>query len=360
MKKSNKNINETRVVCPNCGAEFEIPEHETTIRNGVAIGADSNMGTIYLKLKDRQEQLKTAGIDITKYFSMKTPSGEEKMMKWDGDVPVAVTADDPVMKAIFEGGTIPNHDLFRRWVMAQVFQGLVFEGYNRRDPGFTSWVHCKGYEYTWKMTEEELRVQAKLWKKDKENFGERNVWFNKSVAVAMADDYLAKLKKHIAGRKTHKCKGVPYIKIGGKDVFKSDVNSKIISPLLTLYRELQGAYTNTPEKLYNAFCRFNSKRIKLAWDTSCSAKWIDAYKGAGAFYTMKNLIMFHSCQVRDDKGRFMSKDRSLKYLYNKASEYKDEGWKLFGVMKKLIDDNHIDIKKKQTEWREAKKKRLGW
>ena len=138
--------------CPNCGAEFEINQHECTVKNATVIGADSGLGTIYMKLKDRQEQLKTAGIDITKYFSMKTPSGEEKMMKWEGDIPVAVTADDPVLRAIFDAGTVPNHDLFRRWVMAQVFCGLVYEGYYGK--GFVAWVHSKGYKYTWQMTEE--------------------------------------------------------------------------------------------------------------------------------------------------------------------------------------------------------------
>ena len=38
--------NKTKVVCPQCGAEFAIPE-TTGIGIGVVIGADSNLGTIY-------------------------------------------------------------------------------------------------------------------------------------------------------------------------------------------------------------------------------------------------------------------------------------------------------------------------
>ena len=359
-KKNNKvNENATRVVCPNCGAEFEIPEHETTAKNVTVIGADSNLGTVYLKLKDRQEQLKTAGIDVTKYFSMKTPGGVEKLMKWDGDTPVPVTSDDPVMRLIIEGGTVPNRDLFRRWVMAQVFEGLTFSLGSHK--GFTDWVHWKGYEYSWKMAVEEFRVQAKLSKKDPENYNGRNRWFNKSVAVAMAYDYIEKLKDNLNSRKRHKCKGVPYIKVNGKNVFVDDIHSKIVSPLITMYLKLKSSATNTPDKLYTEFKRFYAARTVLPWEERAADAWMDAYKGAGAYYTMQNMIRFHGCLVRDDKGRILSKDKSLKYLEDKADEYKSEGWRLFGVMKKLIEDNGIDIKAKRASWREAKtKNRLGW
>lgn len=40
-------------------------------------------------------------------------------------------------------------------------------------------------------------------------------------------------------------------------------------------------------------------------------------------------------------------------LENKAHEYatSQEGWRLFGVMKKLIADSGINIGKKMEEWR---------
>lgn len=355
-KKNNKmNENATRVVCPNCGAEFEIPEHETTAKNVTVIGADSNLGTVYLKLKDRQEQLTIAGIDVTKYFSMKTPGGVEKLMKWEGDVPVAVTADDPVMKMIMDGGTVPNRDLFRRWVMAQVFTGLTCSLYS----GFTEWMHHKGYEYTWKMSEEEFRVQAKLWKKgDKENFNGRNRWFNKDVAVNMAKDYIEKLKENLKERKERHCKGVPYIKVGGENIFVSDIVKKIIHPLSVSLCKIRIA--NSPDSLYKAFHDFNKKRTPLRWTTRESEAWVSAYKGAGAYYTLKNMILFHDCRFMSKISVFMSKAKSLEYLEEKVDEYKNEGWKLFGLMKKFISDNNVDIKAKQAEWREKKAKKMNW
>jgi hypothetical protein len=95
--------------------------------------------------------------------------------------------------------------------------------------------------------------------------------------------------------------------------------------------------------------------IGLDWKTSHCNEWFDAYKGAGAYYTMKNIILFHEGRFRDSNGRFLSKQASLDYLEAKAEEYSHEGWRLFGVMRKLIKDAGININKKRQEWAMAKK-----
>lgn len=352
-KKNNMVNNETKLVCPNCGAEFEINEHECQVKNATVIGADSGLGTIYMKLKDRQEQLNKAGIDTSNYFSMKAPNGEEKLMKKVGNVYMEVEDCGPIMVIIRNGGTVPNRDLFRRWVMAQVFQGLSYKGF--WGSGFAGWVKAKGYKYTWMMTEEELRVQAKLYKKDAENFKQRTRWFNKGVAISMCEDYIEKLEKVISDKKanhSHKCKGIPYICVGGRNVFYSDLYSKIYKPLHDAEAKVAGA--KTPDALYTAFRNFRTIMIGLDWKTPHCAAWFDAYKGAGAYYTMKNIILFHEGRFRDSNGRFLSKQASLDYLEAKADEYSHDGWKLFGVMKKLIKDSGIDIDKKRKEWYIAK------
>ncbi len=345
------NNDQTKLVCPNCGAEFEIAEHEHNCKNVTVIGADSGLGTIYMKLKERQEKLKSAGIDTSKYFSMTTPDGTEHLMKYEGSTPVAVTKDDPVMKAILEAGTVPNRDLFRRWVMAQVFRGLSYNGY--RGKGFTDWVHSHGYNYTWKMVMEEMRVQAKLIRKDSENFRARNRWFNSDVIISMMNDYIDNLRKEIKDKKVRHCKGVPYIRINRKDIFLSDVEKKIISPLRGIIMDVE-MHKNSADRVYNCLCGFCNIMEKLGFDTAQSSAWMDAYKGAGAYFTMKNMILFHGCKFYND-GKWMDKKESLKYLEQKAEEYKGEGWRLFGLMKKFISDNKIDIAAKRREWAEAKR-----
>lgn len=79
---------------------------------------------------------------------------------------------------------------------------------------------------------------------------------------------------------------------------------------------------------------------------------MDAYKGAGAFFTMQNLIRFHSCTAVNDRGRRLDKYQSLAFLSAKAEEYKNgEGWRLLAVLKKMLADNNINIKKKMAAWR---------
>lgn len=92
------------------------------------------------------------------------------------------------------------------------------------------------------------------------------------------------------------------------------------------------------------------------WTQICfsmqNAAWLDAYKGAGAFFTMQNMIRFHNCVIIDDNGKTLSKNASLAFLNKKAKLYENrEGWRLIGMLKKTLDDNNIDVVAKMKEWR---------
>ena len=51
--------NETKVVCPVCGSEFDVlAEHEHKERNVTVLGMDSGLGTIVLPVSKRGEALK--------------------------------------------------------------------------------------------------------------------------------------------------------------------------------------------------------------------------------------------------------------------------------------------------------------
>ena len=345
-------MKETKIVCPKCGTEFEIPEHEYASA-GIVIGKDSGLGTIVLKEADspvtkaqkRLEALKKAGVDVSSLFAMQTGD----IARLDNGVMSVLPDNDPIFQSIIEGGTIPDRHLFRRWVMAQMFHMLV--------GNFTSNLRAKGYDYQWRVIEDELRVHEKLYRNDTENYVERNAWFNKSVVVAMCKHYVKHLERHINHLKENpkKCKGVPYIRIAGKNIFLADIHSKITAPIHRAVSSIE--YANTPWDLFQAYMKFKRVYVRVRKGMRMEASFIDAYKGVGAYYTMKNMILFHGCIFRSEtakrRGCWMSKDASMQHLRNKAMEYsKDsEGWRLFGVMKKLIADNKIDIQKKMDEWR---------
>lgn len=84
-----------------------------------------------------------------------------------------------------------------------------------------------------------------------------------------------------------------------------------------------------------------------------SDAFINAYKGSGSYYTMRNLIMFHGARFWKN-GRKMSEANSLKELESKAKLYDEEGWRMLGVLKQLIIENDIDIQGKINEWHKAK------
>lgn len=67
---------------------------------------------------------------------------------------------------------------------------------------------------------------------------------------------------------------------------------------------------------------------------------------------MRNLIMFHGARFLKG-GRKMSEEASLKELESKAKSYDAQGWKMLGVLKKLIKESGIDIQGKMDEWKKS-------
>ncbi len=346
--KNMSNNNETKVVCPVCGSEFAIGEHEHKVKNATVIGADSGLGTVFLNVTKRGKALEAAGIDTSKYFSIHLPTGDVQWFHTDEKgKAVPVTDDDPILQSIIGGGTVPNRSLFRRWIMSQTFHGLM----DKR--GYANWLKWHGYNYTWEMLVEELRVQSRLYGKDMENYVARNRWFNRELCVTMAEDYIKQLRKDAMSRKTHNCKGVPYIKINRQDIFVSDVDKKLIRPLQMMLLDI--IHAKTPEMLYKAVRTFKRNVFDFGRAYSQCAAWKDAYKGSGAFFTMQNLIRFHGCKFPTNNVFFTGHMTPLGMLDAAANAYRKEGWRLFGLMKQMLEENGVDIEAKMKQWADAKK-----
>lgn len=334
--------------------------------NIVTKNVEATAATKKTKAQMRLEALKAAGVDTSKYF----PLGDDQLVKIENGAAVPVDMDDAtidaVCKKIIEGGYVSNWKLFRRWVMSQMFHML--RDMDKNYLSFNEVLQRKGYEYQWRMLENELYAQMKMCDhKDYENTKARNRWFNGCVAHDMAIDYINKLRSYIDDKciyttkkdkygnvkKTYKhtCKGNPYIRLQNEDIFVADLERKVYTPLRDLANKM-GAAT-TYKDLYDAVREFNKKRKHLAWDTKQADAFIHSYKGSGSYYTMRNLIMFHGARFMKN-GRKMSEANSLKELESKAKLYDEEGWKMLGVLKQLIKDNNISVQGKILEWKKAK------
>lgn len=196
--------------------------------NIVTKNVEATAATKKTKAQLRLEALKAAGVDVSKYF----PLGDDQLIKIENGAAVPVDMDDATIdavgKQIIEGGYVSNWKLFRRWVMSQMFHMLrQMDGWNW---SFNQVLQHKGYEYQWRMLENELYAQMKMAAHgDHENAGARNRWFGGYVAADMAYDYINKLRKYVDdnliwkvkkdknGKKTktfkHTCKGNPYVRL---------------------------------------------------------------------------------------------------------------------------------------------------
>lgn len=83
----------------------------------------------------------------------------------------------------------------------------------------------------------------------------------------------------------------------------------------------------------------SGERYVNVMKTVYAERWYDAYKGAGAYFTMKNLILFHECKIHKDY-RMLGKEESIEYMKKIAFDDKTTGHDMFVMMMKLIHDNN--------------------
>lgn len=308
-----------------------------------------------LNRKERMEKMNAMGMDTSKYFTLNVasdiPAGAKIHVIIDKNGEYVIsdeTENDVIRNQIIEDGYVRNTKLFRRFVMAQTFHMLNFYSWGGEHKGYNDCLkYMYGYDYTFKMMTEEVKVLSKLEIRDRESFIERSHFFTKDVVVDVLNDYMYKLKKHVESLPNKNCKGVPYKRIKGMDVFVADLDKKVYAPLENIIWKVKRARNYT--EIYRELCNFNRMKIDLAYNTPKSKAWIDAYKGNGAYYTLKNLVMFHDCGIKTGKFDVLLGTSAVAFLNKKLDEYQGEGWRMFALMKKVIADNNFDFNKRMAE-----------
>ena len=299
---------------------------------------------------ERMKALNMAGINTGKYFNIELPNG----LKAGSTISVQINengepviVEDNIAKQIIEDGYVRNTKLHRRFVMAQMFQMLNYKSYDGKETGFDAALRHYGYDYQFKMMLEEIKVLSKLEVRDAESFNERNHFFTKDVIVKTCNDYLKKLNEYIDGFKTFNCKGVPYKKVRGVNIFCEDLNKKVYNPIQRQIYKINFAKSYT--EMYKLLSQLVNGMMRLPYNTPKCKEWVDAYKGEGAFYTLKNLVMFHDCGIIGNTGHVTYGTEAMNVLNKKLDEYQGEGWRMFALMKKVIADNRFDFNKKMSE-----------
>lgn len=308
------------------------------------------------KAEMRIEALKAKGVDTTGYFTL----GDEQVVRIVNGKAESVDMTDEVVKKLVEGGYINHYKLFRRFTLAQMFH--ILREMENTGKNFTAILQEKGYEYSWRMLEHELYAQSKMVRHgDMENFYARNRWFNSSVVVEMMLDYIDQLRKTLDdaayknkfGLKSpkHTCHGVPYVKYQGKNIFVADLDKKVFVPLMDII-DCAGECTKSEDihRLIWAVKKFNSVRKKLSYETKQCQVFVNAYKGSGSYFSMRNLIMFHDAGFKEKDGTLTKSDKALQILEGYSKICAANGWRMLGVLKDLIEASNISIIGKLNDW----------
>ena len=299
---------------------------------------------------ERMEKLNAMGINTGKYFTVALDNGTQVHLIIDENGnPTRV--NDVICNQIIEDGYVRNTKLHRRFVMAQMFHALNYVSWDKKREGYNEWLKNFGIKYQFEMMLEEVRVLGKLEERDSETFNERSEFFTKEVVVKTMFDYIEKLKANINSNKTYNCKGVPYKKVAGRDIFVEDLNKKVYAPMIVDIHRVGSS--RSYNEIYKHLKNFMNKMITIPYATTKCKEWIDAYKGEGAFYTLKNLVMFHNCGIviyEVGSGyRMVYGTEAVRVLNERLNEYKGEGWRMFALMKKVIEDNNFDFNKRMSE-----------
>jgi len=342
------------VYCPKCGSEVALADE-----NGKAIVPQS--GDFFLRLKDNDpEKAKKIKDVIT------------AMMGDDVEIKDVVPADknsedeleesvmeDDIEESIMKDGDINSKFLWRRWVMAQVLRH--YKTNNGRENFHNYFIKSKSMCYVFKTCIAEAKALSKLSGQELE---ERKLFFNGKVFKQVVEDYFTQYRNEIteklkeldqANRRTVFKKG---FNVELKDTFTigkkayKESNIAEIQKHMDVFMYKMAMFTNdenykdmakTMSEIYRTFPPF--KHCKK------SKAWMDAFKGAGAFYTMDNLFRWHHCTIRDENtDEVYSGDRALKYLRDRTKALpSEEYYKLYAIMKRVVKENHFDFEKRMEE-----------
>lgn len=285
----------------------------------------------------RMEVLKAAGIDINDMLQFILENGN----KADIDKLLAQYNEDPVVKKLKAEGYVKNPDLYRRWIMAQMFRNLNFETWDGKGKGYNYYLdNCLDFKYQVEFLIDEVnRILHIIAAGDKEKLIEYT-----RICTLLA---IKQSCKEIYEKVNKKCRWNSY---------NYDFTRNCLSDLETAFRFVDVSCSYT-EIFYNLKIFLKHLRYFNMDGVKKSPTWKDMYKGIGAYWTCKNMIMFHNCVVGD----FFQMNRydSMNILEQKAREYfahpdyfnreSEGGFRMFAFMKQLIEDNHFDFGKRMEE-----------
>lgn len=342
------------------------------------------------KEQKQAEMLKQAGIDITNFFmfyslqnnfsegddhldqngqgydssAQQEKEGDSSAQNGQGyDYLVQQSEEyDSLAQQIKKDGFISNNSLFRRWVMAQMFRMIRYETtleeFMDGKNGFNTYLKVNyNYDYQFSVIHKELETLNKFLNRgslSSQEFNLRRLFFTQQVIYDTCCHYAKHLKRQL---KKVVCEDYPddaFYYYQGEYVRAYQFRERILNAVkISLTRMENFSKKDSFHEFYNEFYLFTINfvnRYKLDNKTPKCDSWITAYKSAGAFYTLANLILSHGWFIYISNKPVYG-EQAMSYVIGLLYQYSRENkmWKMFYFLIEVIRENYdTQFKNKET------------
>ena len=341
--------NNLHVYCPKCGSEVQIAGSD-----GKAIMPQS--GDFFLRLKDNDpEKTKKLKDILNIMFGDSVEFASIKETSFASEANNNENEEDDIEQSIIEDGDINSKFLWRRWIMAQVLRH--YKDSDGNDNFHQYFVKDTPLKYSFKVTIAEMEALSKGMSLADRN--DREQFFNIGVARSMILDYAT----HLANKVDKELKKLD--KVNRSIVYKKGFNAKLkddlhigrkhftkakAEELMKMAKEYYDRARSTSDYVVMAnLLREFSKKMPMFNDCPKAPTWINAFKGAGAFYTLDNLIRWHGCFIISEEGTTYTGNAALVWLRKRTKELYGEYYKLYAIMKRTVKENNFDFDKRMKE-----------
>lgn len=340
--------NNLHVYCPKCGSEVQIVGSD-----GKAIMPQS--GDFFLRLKDNDPEKTKKLKDMLNIMFGNSAEFASVEAAPRSKVNNNENEEDDIERSIMEDGDINSKFLWRRWIMAQVLRH--YKDSDGNDNFHQYFIKDTPLKYSFKVAIAEMEALSKGMSLTDRN--DREQFFNIGVVRSMILDYathlankvdkelkkLDKVNRNIVYKKGFDAKLKDDLHIGRKHFTKAEAGE-----LLRMAKEYYDKASSTNDYIAMAkLLRKVSKTLPMFNDCPKAVAWVNAFKGAGAFYTLDNLIRWHGCFVTSEEGTTYTGNAALAWLRKRTKELCGEYYKLYAIMKRVVKENNFDFDKRMKE-----------
>ena len=72
-----------------------------------------------------------------------------------------------------------------------------------------------------------------------------------------------------------------------------------------------------------------------------SKTWLNAYSGAGSYYTLKNMVMYHNVFVNDEYGDELKGSEALEFVNKFVNKNGKKFWLTMDLLRRTIKSNNF-------------------